>query len=197
MSERPDKVEPVEYKMISDPVDQLDTILNLLNHDDEDSEGFDEIRYRIKLNRLRISDKDLEIAVGKLCDDKYLSWVTGSWVTGKKTGDTADNKYFFINYHGRLFLKRSFPYKNRPYKNQLIIQRIQGAFTITKTFITISYSLIILVIAYWGIKLTDKTNRLEQKIEEQGQKEERLEFKIDSLTKLTNDTTRNLTTNKK
>jgi len=173
------KVPPTLYKPIDISIEQLDTILNVL-YDSNDNLDFDEIRYKIKFLKLSISDFDLQIAIDKLLLDKYVA-------NPKTESNHADS--FYITYHGRLFLKksRSLILRNRPYKKQQIIEIIQAMYTITKTVATISYSLIIVFIAYWGIKLTDKTNRLEDEVKK---KELIHRHQFDSLTRIINDTTR-------
>lgn len=183
MSERPDKVEATLYKEIIEPIDQLDTILNILNAS-KDNLSFDEIRNKLRRLKLHISDFDLRVTIEKLVLDKYVS--------NPKTDSKQDDS-FYITYHGRLFLKRSshslfsLILRNRAYKTQKIIDRIQNMYTITATVATIMYSLIIVFIAYWGIKLTDKTNRLEDELK----RNELINRKqIDSLRSILSDTTR-------
>jgi hypothetical protein len=173
------KVPPTPYKQVDNSIDQLDTILTVL-YDSKDNLDFDEIRYKIKFLKLAISDFDLQIAIDKLLLDNYVA-------NPKTEPNHVDS--FYITYHGRLFLTKSqsFIFKNRPYKRQQIIETIQTIYTITKTVATISYSLIIVFIAYWSVKLTDKTNRLEDELK---RSEQVHRMQIDSLTKMLNDTTR-------
>ena len=171
-------------KVVLDPIDQLDIVLNLLNHNNDEPEGFDELREKLKLSDFQISDKDLQIVVDKLCDDKYLAWVSGQ----TRFGTTSD-KFFYITHLGRIFFQKSpsFILKKHPYKKREMIESIQTIYTISKTVATISYSLIIVFIAYWGVKLTDKTNRLEDELKKSEQVHRK---QIDSLTRMLNDTTR-------
>jgi hypothetical protein len=173
------KVQPTPYKKIDNSIDQLDTILCVL-YESQDNLDFDEIRYKLKYLKLSISDFDLHVAIDKLLLDNYVE-------NPKTEPHHADS--FYITYHGRLFFRKyqSFILKNRPYKRQQIIDTIQSIYTITKTVATISYSLIIVFIAYWGVKLTDKANRLEDDLK----KNELIHRQqIDSLNRMLNDTTR-------
>jgi hypothetical protein len=172
------KVQPTPYKKIDNSIDQLDTILCVL-YESQDNLDFDEIRYKLKYLKLSISDFDLHVAIDKLLLDNYVE-------NPKTEPHHADS--FYITYHGRLFFRKyqSFILKNRPYKRQQIIDTIQSIYTITKTVATISYSLIIVFIAYWGVKLTDKANRLEDDLK----KNELIHRQqIDSLNRMLNDTT--------
>lgn len=172
------KVQPTPYKKIDNSIDQLDTILCVL-YESQDNLDFDEIRYKLKYLKLSISDFDLHVAIDKLLLDNYVE-------NPKTEPHHADS--FYITYHGRLFFRKyqSFILKNRPYKRQQIIDTIQSISTITKTAATISYSLIIVFIAYWGVKLTDKANRLEDDLK----KNELIHRQqIDSLNRMLNDTT--------
>jgi hypothetical protein len=185
------KVHDTELKLINNPVDQLDIILTILNNEDVKPYSIHIIKYHITRQKLKIPDKDLQLAVDKLCEDKHALLIEnfdGRSPAGQYKNESIPDKSYRINYLGRIFLKRfpSFILRNKPYKRQEIIQSIQKTYIITKTVATISYSLIIVFIAYWGVKLTDKTNRLEDEL----RKTEKINRKqIDSLIKLTNDTT--------
>lgn len=178
------KVPPTAYKKVDNSIDQLDTILNVL-YDSKDNLDFEEIRYKVKFLKLEISDFDLQLAIDKLLLDNY--------VTNPKT-ESRHADSFYITYHGRLFVKTSQSFlslivKNRPYRRQQIIQSIQNMYMITKTVATISYSLIIVFIAYLSIKLTDKTNRLEDELSKEIEIRKNAERKLDSILKLNSDTT--------
>jgi hypothetical protein len=164
---------------------------NIITMDDnqEDNESIFQEKYKVQptpykkidnsIDQLD-SDFDLHVAIDKLLLDNYVE-------NPKTEPHHADS--FYITYHGRLFFRKyqSFILKNRPYKRQQIIDTIQSIYTITKTVATISYSLIIVFIAYWGVKLTDKANRLEDDLK----KNELIHRQqIDSLNRMLNDTTR-------
>lgn len=178
MIERPDKVEPVPFKELSDPIDQLDAILGIVCDSDE-SLSFDEIRYQLKYKRLRVSDRDLQIAVDKLLLDKHISSI------GKTdTGDGA----FYITHHGRLFFQDvSMKFNNKPYRHSVAIHRRDEIYAKVKIGANIANTLAILFIGIWGVCVTNRTNQLEEKMDKS---ELKYRQQIDSLTRIIGDTIR-------
>lgn len=173
------RVPPVEYREVEKSIDQLDIILNAL-YESKDNLDFNELKYKILGLNLSISDFDLQLAIDKLMLDKY--------VINVKTGSSEVDSYC-ITYHGRLFLRKarySFT-RNRPYRRQELIECLRTFYTVAKTFAAIAYSLIVVYLAYWGVSVNDKANRLENARKDSEQLYSR---QIDSLTQMLSDTTR-------
>ncbi len=155
------KVDPLPYRKLENPSDVLDKILNFFN-DNSEREGIEEIRHKFKLNKHRVSDKDLQIAMNKLLEDGMLSAVAA-----KKNGIETDDNYFLITYRGQLFLQK-FPLfflKRRPYRKQQFMEGIRFSYGLLKFFATIFYSLALGVIAYWSVQVSDKSEKLERLVE--------------------------------
>ncbi len=171
------KVEPVPYDKIDNPADVLDTILNIFNEFD-DREGFREIRHKLKYKRLRVSDKDLQIALDKLVEDKVLGVVAG-----RAKDKETDDQYFLITYQGRLLLKQFslFIFNKRPYRRQQFMEGIRFSYRVLSFVVTILYSLALGVIAYWSVQVSDKSERLEKLAESQRLRNEQQQRTIDSL----------------
>ncbi len=178
---------------IKNPIDQLDTILNILDNDDDwKPHTFRHIRHYVLNKKISISDKDLELAIEKLCDDKYVSIVhdyDGRSPADKFLNVPIPDKYFRITYLGRVFISKvPKQYTGRPYRNQISDERRKNVYTQAKIVLNVASTLIIIIIGAMGVYVTDKSNKLEVTVDEMKQKIEKKDFSFDSLIKLTKDT---------
>jgi len=188
------KVPSTELKLVKNTIDQLDIILTLLNNDEEKPYSIYKIKFYVTNQKLKIPHKDLQLAVDKLCDDKHVLLIEnfdGRSPIQKINNVPICDKSYRITYLGRVFLNSvSKKYTNRPYKFAIGVQRSKQMWTNTKTVAAFANGLIIIIIAIIGIYVKDKSNMPEQIKDEKRVKSEKQEKQIDSLIKLTTDTTR-------
>lgn len=188
------KVSPTELKLVKNTVDQLDIILTILNNDEVKPYSIHKIKYHVTRQKLKIPDKDLQLSVDKLCDDKHVLLIEnfdGRSPVQKYQDIPVAEKSYRITYSGRFFLNNvSQKYVNQPYKYSNAILRRSQIYTSAKIAANVASTLIIIIIGAIGVYVTDKSNKLEQTIDEQRIKSEKQERKIDSLIKLTTDTIR-------
>jgi cell division protein FtsL len=186
------KVTSNPLDILKEPVDQLDLVLSVLDDDNWKPQTFQQIRHLVMNKKVRITDKDLELAIEKLCDDKYVSAIEnfdGRSPIQKSQNIPIPDKHYRITYLGRFFMN-SVPdqYKGRPYRNQKAIDLRNIFYTKTKTVLNVASTLIIIIIGALGVYVTDKSNKLESKIDEMNEKIENKDQEIESLKKLTVDT---------
>lgn len=188
------KVPPSDLKLVKNTIDQLDIVLTILNNDEVKPYSISAIKHYVTLQKLKISDKDLQLSVDKLCDDKHVLLIEnfdGRSPIQKYQNIPIPDKSYRITYSGRFFLNNvSKKYVNQPYKYSNAILRRSQIYTSAKIAANVASTLIIIIIGAIGVYVTDKSNKLEQTIDEQKIKSEKQERKIDSLIKLTTDTTR-------
>lgn len=184
----------IPLNRITNFLDQLDIVLTALNDNEWKPHTFYDIRHDISKKQIQIIDKDLQLTIDKLCDDKYVSLIEnydGRSPIQKNNNVPVPDKSYRITYEGRFFLNNvSKKYVDQPYKYSNAIRKRNQIYTNAKIAANIASTLIIIIIGAMGVYVTDKSNKLEQTIEEQRLKTEKQELKIDSLIKLTNDTTR-------
>lgn len=177
------KVHPTELKLVKNTIDQLDIVLKILNNDDVKPYSIHEIKFYVVIQKLNIPDKDLQLAIEKLCDDKHALLV-------ENYDNRLLSKTYKITYLGRFFFDSvSRKYVAQPYKYSSAIRKRRQIYTIAKIAANIASTLIIIIIGAIGVYVTDKSNKLNQTIEEQRIMAEKQEKKIDSLIKVTIDTT--------
>jgi len=184
METKPDKSISIPLTRIIDPVDQLDIALTILNDDDWKPFMFSSIWHYVKGQKQFITEKDLHLAIDKLCDDKYVSLV----------GDNSElDKSYRITYQGRLFMNSaSANFKNRPYRDNLDKERREKRRTTVKTVAGVANTLFVLLIGGLGVYVTWDSSKLNNTIDNQEKKIKIQKITIDSLTTLTRDTTRSI-----
>ena len=193
-SNKPDRSIATPQRLITNEIEQLDIILNILNDNEQRPHKLDDIfnDSYFRENKSYILPKDLILAVEKLCLDKYVDKINEDWRNEtEKSQNVPIPDYYRITYSGRLFLNNTWKiYRRRPNKEGQIISKWSNAWTITKTIMNVAITLMVVIITYWGVKVTDKSNRLEEDLKTKEKTEQVLREKIDSLVKMTNDTTR-------
>jgi cell division protein FtsL len=191
------KVTSKPLDLLKEPVDQLDLVLTVLDDDNWKPQTFQHIRHYVLNKKVRIPDKDLELAIEKLCDDNYVSVIEnfdGRSPIQKSQNFPIAEKHYRITYLGRFFMN-SVPdkYKGRPYRNQKAIDARNTFYTKTKTVLNVASTIIIIIIGTLGVYVTDKSNKLESTIDEMNRKIENKDQQIESLKKLTSDTVKHKT----
>jgi len=143
------------------PEEQLDKILKYLNNDDTEDrrELFNEIKDKVGFN---ITEKDLELALNKLVDDKY---VRRTDLINRERVPVGGYCYD-ITYHGRLFSSRG-GYQSESKK--LIAQK--RWITVKTTAIAVN-TVIVTIIAIVGTLIAWETLLQENKNDEQIKKVE-------------------------
>jgi hypothetical protein len=195
------KVPPTELKLVKNTIDQFDIILTILNNDDVKPYSIHTIKYHVTRQKLKIPDKDLQLAVDKLCDDKHallFEDFDGRSPAGQYVNEPIPKKSYRITYLGRLFLNNaSVKFVNQPYRESLSKREQRKIWTTAKIIAAILNSVAIIIIGVVGVYVSNKTSSLEKVIEKkesdlstEKQLRNNAERKLDSLLKLKTDTTR-------
>lgn len=181
-------------RLITDEIEQLDIILNILNDNEQRPHTENEIyndRY-FKETQSYILPKDFRLALDKLILDGYVIKIEDEdWRTPTEKYQTIPKSdYYRITYSGRLFLKNtSKNFSQKPYRESLKKQRQSDFYTKAKTAGIIFNAIMILFLGYWQIRVTNKSDKLENDLNTEKELRKKSEQKFDSLLKLKTDTT--------
>ena len=194
-SKQSDKSVSTPPRQVTNEIEQLDIILNILNDIEQrphtDKEIFKDRYFRE--SESYILPKDFIVALDKLILDGYAIKVQDEdWRTDeeKKSQTVPKPDYYRITYSGRLFLKSvSNKSKNQPYRDGLYKARRTRIKEILIIVANVSNTIIVIFIGVMGLILTNKSSKIESTIDEQSGQIKIHKSKIDSLIKVTNDTT--------
>lgn len=152
----------------------LDTILGSLNIEDDAPKLHEEVK---KLLPIEISDKELRLALDKLELDGFVGYMTG-----KTGGEPNDVRQYHITFDGKVFLESSWLLKNQPYRSNTWRQRLRVSYRVLATALIVLNSVVIALISFWGVKVADRSNRMEKLYQLESEKAINQRLMIDSLT---------------
>lgn len=132
--------------------EKLDKVLTYLDNDEKFPENIDNIRSHLDFN---IDNKELLRILQKLITDNCVDFTFGT-----SEGKPNNLRYYYITYHGRLFLSRG------GYHQETIFLIRKKRWMKLKTITAAMNAIAIIIIAAWGLYIAYQSMNKDEEIQQ-------------------------------